>query len=74
MNRNWGNQEAIFYSHYDNIMATKDIFKDKLAFKMSNIVIFSIRSYHFSFFPEMSVFDVGSSNFTCYNLVSRFSR
>ena len=43
-------------------MGTKDIIKDKLDFKISNIVIF-YKVLSFLVFPEMSVFDVGSSNF-----------
>ena len=48
-------------------MEAKDIFKNKLVFKMSNIVIF-YKVLSFLFFPEMSVFQVGFSNFLCKNL------
>ena len=43
-------------------MGTKAIIKDKLDFKISNIVILK-SSLIILVFPEMSVFDVGSSNF-----------
>ena len=41
---------------------TEDIFKDKLVFKISKIVVF-YKVLSFLFVPELSVFDVDSSNF-----------
>ena len=42
-------------------MEAQNIFKDKIVFKMSNVVFF-YKVLSFLFFPEMSVLQVGFSN------------
>ena len=55
----------MWYSHYNYVIYVGDIFKYKLVFKNCNIFNFFYYVLSFLFFPEMSVFDVGSSNVVC---------